>query len=193
MLFRSVDVFSQKVLRIIGLEDNSKIREITGKMLRSDDYKIITGCGNLFVFKNIGPHGKEELLPLQEQFEYEEKTDFEIFRSLTIVDFDFPAETTIGETTKINLTFTKRESENLDGFIMFLSFVEKNTGETYQLANLPSFGIQEIRDWSKGRYYVESFDVVFPDFLLPSDYMVFVGINNRINTRSVYLGDIAIK
>lgn len=188
-----VDVFSRKVLTVIGIDDNSLIREVAGKLIKSDNYELVTGCANLFVFKKTDITTKPDLLPIQERLTFEEKVDYEIFESLTVVDFQIPSNAKKSELINLNITMTKRENNSLDGYVMFLSFVNKETGDTYQIANFPSFALREISDWVEDRYYLENFEIGIPEFLSSGDYMVFIGIDNKIRTRSIYLGDISIQ
>ncbi len=62
----------------------------------------------------------------------------------------------------------------------------------YQVANLPSYNLLELQEWTKNRYYIEDLEIVLPAFLDSGDYKVFLGITNIINTRNLYLGDVEV-
>ncbi len=186
-----VDVFSRKILTILDADVNL-VRDVVGDMVRNEDYKLDMGCGNLFVFKKVGPHGKDKLLPLQEKFEYAEQVDLEIFQGLTVVDFKLPEKISRGVPGKVNLVYTKRTSTSLDGYFLFMTFVNETTGEIYQVANLPSFGITQPREWDENHYYIEHLEVAVPKFVDPGTYRAFIGMSNIIRTRSLYLGDIKV-
>lgn len=187
-----VDVFAQKILRILDL-DVSLVRNVVADVIKSEEYTLRLGCGNLFVFENVGEHGKSKLLPLQERFEYSEKTDLEIFQSLTVVDYTLPKSASLGEVLPANFVYKKRESTSLDGYVLFLTLLNEKTGEIYQAANLPSFALNQPRNWKSDRYYIESIEVSFPEFLDVGEYKVFIGMSNEVRTRSIYLGDIKVK
>ncbi len=187
-----VDVFSQKILRILDL-DVTIVRDVVADMIKNPDYELKLGCGNLFVFKRIGQHEKSILLPLQESFDYEEKVNLEIFESLTVVDYTFPQKIVRGTTNVAKFVYVKREEERLDDYVLFTSFVNNKTGELYQMANLPSFSLNQLRNWREDRYYLEDVTIVLPEFLDAGNYKAFIGMTNNIRTRSIYLGDITIE
>lgn len=186
-----VDVFSQKILRILDA-DLTIVRDVTGDVLKNPNYKLSASCGNLFVFKKIGFHDKVQLLPLQEINNYSEKYNYEIFQSLFLVDYDLPAKFVRNDIAKIRLVYTKRDNNSLNDYVLFTTFVNKKTGELYQLANLPSFGLSKLGDWAEDKYYSENLEVVLPLSIESGDYMVFVGLSNNVRTRSLYLGDINV-
>ena len=76
---------------------------------------------------------------------------------------------------------------------MFTTFVNAKTGELYQFANLPSFALKQPEEWEENRYYFETIDVIIPDYMDPGSYKVFIGMGNKIRTRSMYLGDVVIE
>ena len=39
---------------------------------------------------------------------------------------------------------------------------------------------------------LENLEVTIPKFVDPGDYYVFVGMGNKIRTRSIYLGDVEV-
>lgn len=187
-----VDIFSQKVVRILDL-DSSIINRVVGDMIKNPNYKLAMGCGNMFVFKNVGPHGKQTLLPLQERFTYQETMDLEIFESLTIVDYQMPASIKRSESKTANIVYVKRSEERLSDYFLFTSFVHEDTGEVYQIANLPAFGLLALKDWSEDTYYIEDLELVMPDHVPTGNYKIFIGMYNQIRTRSIYLGDILVE
>jgi hypothetical protein len=186
-----VDVFAQKILRILDL-DLTLVRDIVSEVIRSDDYVLKLGCGNLFVFEKIGTHEHSNLLPLQERFEYPEKVDLEIFQSLTIVDYEIPETFTRGKVQPAKFVYIKREEQNLDGYVLFLSFINQENGEIYQVANLPSYSLKQLRNWREDRYYIEDIEIAPPEFMDPGKYWFFIGMSNEIRTRSIFLGDVTI-
>src|SRR3989344_1108222 len=186
-----VDVFSKKILNILDV-DLSLVKDVIEDLIKSPNYRLMTGCGNLFVFKNVGNYGKEQLLPLQEKFIYPEKFNYEIFLSLHMVDYDYPLILKRGESGDAKFVYIKREDSSIDDYVLFLTLINENTGEIYQVANLPSFAIKQLRDWKEDIYYEETIDITLPGYLDPSSYKVFVGMSNIIRTRSIYLGDIEV-
>jgi hypothetical protein len=186
-----VDVFSRKLLTILDV-DIDLARDVVEKMIINSDYKLLTGCGNLFVFQKVGPHQKSDIMPLQERFVYEEKVNLPLFQSLEIVDYSIPSEIKKGETQDSRIVYIKRGNDSIEDYVLFLSFINKDTRELYQMANLPSFSITKVGDWSEDRYYIEDLELAVPDFLEKGDYMLFVGMGNNIRTRSLYLGDVVI-
>ncbi|OGC46641.1 hypothetical protein A3F07_00775 [candidate division WWE3 bacterium RIFCSPHIGHO2_12_FULL_38_15] len=186
-----VDVFSKKILNILDV-DLSLVKDVIEELIKSPNYRLMTGCGNLFVFKNVGNYGKEQLLPLQEKFIYPEKFNYEIFLSLHMVDYDYPLILKRGESGDAKFVYIKREDSSIDDYVLFLTLINENTGEIYQVANLPSFAIKQLRDWKEDIYYEETIDITLPGYLDPGSYKVFVGMSNIIRTRSIYLGDIEV-
>jgi uncharacterized membrane protein len=188
-----LDVFSRKILTILDIENTELVREVVNELIKSPEYELLTGCGNLFVFKNVGAHEKSDLLPLQERFEHTEKYNFPILYGLTVVDFDIPAEVTRGENKQAKIVYVRRENQSLDSFILYTTYVNTHTGELYQLANLPSFSIIEPEEWVIDKYYIEDIDIALPQFLDAGNYKMFVGLSNKIRTRNLYLGEITVK
>jgi uncharacterized membrane protein len=186
-----VDVFSRKILTILDT-DLGIVRDVTEELIRAEDYRLELGCGNLFVFKNVGPHNKDRLLPLQERYEYPEKTDFEILFTLTVVDHEIPQKLLRGNEYNFKLVFAKRDDASLNDHVIFTTFVNQSTGEMYQTANLPTFAIKQPGEWEEDRYYIENNSLILPHFLEPGEYKVFVGTSNKVKTRSVYLDNIEV-
>lgn len=190
--FVIVDVFSQKVVELLGIEQDI-INEVVGRLLRDKNYSFQVGCGNLFVFQRNTGETKSDVLPIQEIYEYEEKVELEIFRGVFVVDFNFPSEAKVNERIETKFVYRINGSESLDDYLLFTTFVNAKTGEVYQQPNLPSFALNELEDWSENRYYTEINEMKVPEFIGSGDYKVFIGISNDIRTRSIYLGDIEIK
>ncbi len=186
-----VDVFSRKILTILEA-DEDLVRDITAEIIKSKNHELVTGCGNLFVFKNVGPHEKSDLLPMQEKFTYPAKYTYDILFGTEMADFEFPGQAVRGVTEKFKLVFFKRESDSLNGFVMYMTFMNNATGKLYEIATLPSFSLIQPADWDSDRYYVEELDINFPNFLEPGEYRVFAGMSNKVKTRNVYLGNIII-
>jgi uncharacterized membrane protein len=187
-----VDVFSRKIFTILDI-DASALKDVVGNLLENKNYELLTGCGNLFVFKNVGEHEKSDLLPLQERFEYPEKYNFEIFNSLFVVDYSIPTEVTRGVPSKAKVVYVRRENKDITDFILYMTYLNTKTGELYQAANLPSFSISEPEEWDTGSYFIEDIDVALPKYMDGGNYRVFVGLSNKIRTRNLYLGDILVK
>jgi len=186
-----VDVFSRKLLTILDV-DIDLARDVVEKMIINPNYKLLTGCGNLFVFQKVGLHQKSLLLPLQERFLYTEKVNLPLFLSLEVVDFNIPKEIKKDEIKASKIVYVKRDSTSIEDYVLFLTLVNKKTRELYQIANLPSYSITKLGDWTEDRYYIEDIELAIPNFLDSGDYMFFVGMGNNIRTRSLYLGDVLI-
>ncbi|MFC1722071.1 DUF2079 domain-containing protein [Patescibacteria group bacterium] len=192
-----VDVFAQKILRILDV-DMQITNDVVRDLIKHENYELKFGCGNYFVFENIGPHAKEQRLPLQERFEYDEKMQLEFFQGINIVDLSLPSEFVVGQKEEVNIVYHRTDNKdvkntNLNGYIMFTSFVNSETGEIYQMANLPTFALKSPEEWVKGRYYLEKLDITVPKFVENGSYHVFMGMDNKIRTRSIYLGKVEVK
>ncbi|MFZ5424757.1 MAG: DUF2079 domain-containing protein [Patescibacteria group bacterium] len=186
-----VDVFAEKISRILEV-DKSLVRNVVSDMITSGRYKLTAACGNLYVFE----HKKTEvleLLPLQDDFDYTEEVNFEMLNTLAVVDYSIPEEIIREEPTHAQFVYIKRGSDSLDGYVFFTTFVNEDTGDLYQFANIPSYSLEQPADWEEERYYVEDVDLVLPKYLKPGTYKVFVGMSNRIRTRSVYLGNTELR
>jgi uncharacterized membrane protein len=190
-----VDVFSKKLLRILEL-DYSLNKDFLSTVLNNPNYETDFVCANFLVFKKVSETAVPESLnklPVQKISNYDEKFSYQIFNGLTLVDSSFPSE--VGRNSYLDLmfTYTRKESKNLSGFIIFTSLVHKESGEVFQFVNYPTFVYSDITSISENDYLQEKFKVRLPAYLENGDYHLFVGVDNEINTRSVYLGDINIK
>ncbi|EKD99823.1 MAG: membrane protein-like protein [uncultured bacterium] len=189
--FVIVDVFSRKILTILDA-DVTLVRDVVGDLVKNNNYKMALGCGNLFVFQKVEPFEKDSLLPLQQRFSYEEKVSFEMVAPLNVVDYKLPETLTRSQPAKLEFVYKKQESKRLDDYVLFMSFVSRENGEIYQVANLPSFGLTQVKDWETDPYYLETNEVILPSYISEGKYMVFVGMTNNIKNRSVYLGDVTV-
>lgn len=187
-----VDVFSKKILNIINV-DTSLITDVVENLLKSKNYKMVLGCGNLFVFHKEPQYSTTDLLPLQEKFSYSEKYNYEISQTLTVVDFNVPMDVIRGKSYDASFTYVKRKGNSLQDYVIFMTFINKKTGNMYQVANLPSFAIKDLGSWTEGSYYIENIKLVLPQFLESGSYQAFVGMTNSIKTRSLYLGDVVVR
>ena len=186
-----VDIFSQKIFRILDL-DISIVRDVVGDVIKNENYELTNACGNLFVFKKVGPHGKTKLLPFQEKFVYPEKFSYLIMQSIYVVDYSLPKTFTRNNSSDVKFSYVRRGGDNLGDYFLFMSFVNEDTGEIYQVANLPSFGLAQMRDWKEDNYYLEDLQIVLPEYLIKGQYKVFVGMSNNVKTRSLYLGEVNV-
>ena len=80
----------------------------------------------------------------------------------------------------------------MDDYVLFITLINQDNGEIYQVANLPSFALRQLRDWIEDIYYEETIDITLLDYLEPGTYKAFVGMSNVIRTRSIYLGNIEV-
>jgi hypothetical protein len=95
--------------------------------------------------------------------------------------------------SKVSYVFTKESSKSLSGFVSFTTLVNKDTGNIFQFANYPSFAFSTLNSWEEDKFYSEEIKFVVPSYLEAGTYYLFVGVDNKINSRSVYLGDINLK
>ena len=205
-----VDVFSRKILTILDL-DVEIVRDIVADLIKSENHKLQFGCGNYFVFKKVESYEKGGLLPMQERFEFDQdfyggvykdkiyNLPLEFFQGVDLQDFKIKDDHFV-RGQAIDMTFTYHRTEggdekdtSLEQYIMFTTFVNTKTGELYQFANLPSFALKQPEEWEENRYYFETIDVIIPDYMDPGSYKVFIGMGNKIRTRSMYLGDVVIE
>ncbi len=187
-----VDVFSKKITSILEA-DFSLVTDTVEKVIKDPNYKLESGCGNLFVFKKVGSHNKNTLLPIQERYQFNETMSKELFQSLYVVDFKMPKDITRGENKEMTVTYRRQDGSPLADYVLFLTFINDKTDEIYQLANLPSFSIKQPSEWENGLYYTENLELAIPDFVEAGSYKVFIGMTNVIRTRSMYLGNMEVK
>ncbi|PIS22352.1 hypothetical protein COT50_02395 [candidate division WWE3 bacterium CG08_land_8_20_14_0_20_41_10] len=186
-----VDVFSQKIMRILDT-DVSMVRDVVGDMITNPNYQNVAGCGNLFVFKKGSGQTKSLKLPMQERYKYEPDQSLEIFEDLFLANFEIPKTVTRGKPSKATFVYRK-ESKKPDEYVIFTSFINSETGEIFQSANIPSYGLINIKDWSEGHYYIEGVDLTVPTAVGSGIYRAFIGMTNNIRTRSIYLGDMEVR
>lgn len=189
--FVIVDVFSQKLSGILGV-NTDMVGDSIEKLLKSNEYKLSFGCGNLFVYKRVDKYNKDTLLPIQERYEYPHTFEYKILDSLYIYDYSFPSKTTKGQPMPLRIAYNKREGTSLDGYVLYLSFIHEETRELYQVASLAPLSISKPSSWEAGLTYVETQEVIMPEFLPSGNYKVLASISNKTKTRNVYLGDLEV-
>ena len=191
-----IDIYSKKLLRILEL-DYSLGKDFISDVFASKNYKLDFVCGNLMVLKKDSSANKSnearELLPVQRFGSYQEKVNYEIYNKLTVVDFDFSRTIQANSPMDLKYVYQMKSSKNLDGFVLFTSLVNKNSGEIFQVVNYPTFVFSDISNFRQDKFYEEKFKIIIPSYLEKGTYMVFVGMDNKINTRSVYLGDTELR
>lgn len=191
-----IDIFSRKLQRILEL-DYSLNKDFTSQALGSEEYSLETICGNLMVLKRNSSFEKRtdlKILPFQVYNSYQEKYDFEIYNSLTLVDYKVPSEIKLGGSVDFSYTYKRKDQRrSLDGFNIFTTFIHERSGDMYQVINYPSYVFSELNSYKSGFYYDEKFQIVLPKYLEKGNYKIFVGIDNKINTRSVFLGTVEVK
>ena len=190
-----VDIFSKKLLSILELS-NSLNRRFIEDVFKSKDYNLVYSCSNLLVFKKsdlkVADTEKLHILPIQQLNSYNKKFDYEIFRKFYLVDTQFENKAKIGEKFKITNVYEKRNKDEMSEYKIFTTFINKETGQDYKFINYPSTIFTTIPDFKDDRFYEEKVDVVIPSHLEKGNYMIFVGIDNRLRTRSIYLGDVTL-
>ena len=186
-----VDVMSRKISGLLELSTNI-VKDVTENVMSSSNYKLMMGCGNLFLFKKVPPYQKSDLLPIQERYLYTEKYSFDLSENLRVVDFNLPLKAERGVADKTMIVYKRIGKGTLDGFVLYMTYVNKKTGQLYQVANLPSFAISRPTEWVQERYYIENVDVALPAYLPVGEYEAFVSLSNKIKARSLYLGNLAV-
>lgn len=190
-----VDVFSKKLLRILEL-DYSLNKDFLSTVLNNPNYDINMVCANFLVFKKNSEGyeiSKRNLLPIQKLINVKEDFSYEIFNGLTLVRSDFPKELKLDTYLDLTYTYKRKESKNLNGFNLFTTLIHKESGETFQFVNYPTFVYSDISSLSSNYYLEEKFKVRLPSYLEIGKYHIFVGMDNEINTRSLYLGEVSVK
>lgn len=191
-----VDIFSQKLLKILEL-DVELNRDFVQDTLKDRDYDLEFICANLLVFKK---HAGEklvstpnDLMPFQIYKSYKENYNFPIFNDLVLVDFKFNSKMKINSLSEVSYVFTKKGSKSLSGFVSFTTLVHEETGNIFQFANYPSYAYSSLNSWEEGKYYSENISFIIPSYLEKGNYYLFVGIDNKINSRSAYLGEVNLE
>jgi uncharacterized membrane protein len=190
-----VDVFSKKLLRILEL-DYSLNKDFLSIVLNNPNYDINMVCANFLVFKKNGEKfesTQKNLLPIQKILNVKEDFSYEIFNGLHLVKSDFPKELKLDTYLDLTYTYKRNESKNLNGFNLFTTMIHKETGETFQFVNYPTFVYTDITSLSSRYFLEEKFKVRLPSFLEVGPYHLFVGMDNGINTRSLYLGEVSVR
>lgn len=191
-----VDIFSQKLLKILEL-DVELNRDFVQDTLKNKNYDLEFICANLLVFKKHDEESvatkSDDLMPFQIYKTYAEKVSFPIFNDLTLVDYKFDESMKINSLSNMSYVFTKKGDKSLSGFISFTTLVHKETGNIFQFANYPSFAYSSISSWEEGKYYSEDISFAIPSYMEKGKYYLFVGIDNKINSRSVYLGEVDLQ
>jgi len=189
--FVIVDVFAQKLNRILGVNIDM-VGNTVEELIISDEHKLVVGCGNLFVYANIGKYPKDKRLPIQERYEYEPKFEYELLDSLYVIDSKVPSQTTRGVSMPLEVVYNRRSGRSLNGFVLYTSFVHEETGELYQVASLASLSLYKLDSWASGLNYIETQEIVIPEFMPSGEYKVFLSTTNKINTRNLYIDDLKV-
>lgn len=191
-----VDLYSKKLLTILGLS-YSLNRNYIEDVFMSKDYNLIFSCSNLMVFRKsevpVVDNDKLHLIPIQKFNSYNSKFEYEILKKLYVVDSSFEETGKIGEFYKITNVYTRKDSSGLGGFNLFTTLIHKESGEMYQFVNYPSAIFTTPDEFKKDMYYKEKLEFRLPDYLEKGDYMIFTGLENKINSRSLYIGDVTLK
>ena len=112
---------------------------------------------------------------------------------MTVVDYEFNKEVSSNQKMNFKYVYQRNGSKQLNDFVLFTTLINKSNGEIFQVVNYPSFVFSELESFRQDKFYEEKFEVVIPPYLEKGSYMVFVGMDNKINTRSLYLGDTELK
>ncbi len=187
-----VDVFARKLNRILNIPEDI-VGYAVGKLLQNPNYRLVFGCGNLFVYANIGEHPRDTRLPVQERFEFDPAVDFKLVNSLHIVDYSFPSQVARGTAFPLQISYQRHSGESLNGFVLYTSFVNVVTRELYQVANPATLSISKPDSWDKDVTYITTQEIILPEFLPAGRYRVFSSLTNKIRTRNIYLGPVEVK
>jgi len=191
-----VDIFSQKLLKILELNVELN-RDFVQDAIKNKDYDLEFICAILLVFKKHDGEKilsrAEDVMPFQVYKNYSEKFNFNIFNDLTLVDFSYNPKMAIDSSSAISYVFSKKGSKSLQGFVSFTTLVHKESGNIFQFANYPSFAYSSLNSWEQGKYYEEKVSFIIPSYLEKGNYYLFVGIDNKINSRSVFLGEVNLE
>lgn len=191
-----IDIYSKKLLRILEL-DYSLSKDFIGDTFASNNYDLNFACGNLMVLtkkqSQVSISDETKLTPFQRYSNYQTKFNYEIYNKLTVVDYEFNKEIASNQKMNLRYVYQRDGSKQLNGFVLFTTLINKSNGEIFQVVNYPSFVFSELESFRQDKFYEEKFDIVIPPYLEKGSYMVFVGMDNKINTRSLYLGDTELK
>ena len=108
------------------------------------------------------------------------------------MDFNIPTEMKRETPYDAQVVYKKTSNEGMDGYLIYITYVNKDTGELFQVANLPSFAILHPTDWTKDYYYVEDIEIAVPSYVEPGEYHMLLSFSNKIKMRSLYLEDVVI-
>jgi hypothetical protein len=190
-----VDIFSKKLLNILGLSWSLN-RSFIEDVFKSKNYDLVYSCSNLMVFKkNSNSQEDSEKLhiaPVQKLLTYPSKFDFEIYKNVFLVDSKFKKTAQSGEYFDLTNVYLRKDSTGIADYNLFTTLINKDSGEMYQFVNYPTVVFKTLDEFEKDRYYEESLKFKIPEYLEKGKYSVYVGLDNRIKTRSVYLGDLEI-
>jgi len=187
-----VDVQSRKLLAILGLNTNI-IKDLTESLVSTEKYDLVMACGNLYLFKKGEPRERTSLLPIQERYDYPVKYDFSVMDLINVVDYDIPEKVTREIVYDAKMVYQKPTNDGMDSFLFYITYIKKDNGKIFQVANLPSFAVLHPSEWTKNMYYVEDIEIALPSYVEPGDYYMFLSISNKIKMRSLYLGDIVVE
>lgn len=186
------DIYARKVSRVLGIP-SIIVNGVMGDVMMDPNYALKYVCGNLAVFERGGPYEKSELLPVQQTFTYEPTIDAEVFRGLYLRDFNLPDEIVRGDFYTEKFTYERKNSKSLNDHKLFLTFVNMDSSEYFQIPHLASYSIAPLKDWEADRFYIEDVDLMIPEFMAKGDYRVFLGLTDGIETQSIYLGEVKVK
>jgi len=191
-----VDIFSKKLLTILEL-NYSLNRFFIQDVFKSKDYSLEFSCSNLMVFKKIKDPIIENqdlhLSPVQTFNTFEKDFEYEIYRDVYLVKSSFDKEVSPSGILNINNVYLKKNSPSLSDFNIFTTLVNKDSGEMYQFVNYPTTIFKNLSQFDRDKFYEEKMQVKIPSYLEGGKYMIFVGLENRIRTQSIYLGETEIK
>ncbi|MBI2414965.1 DUF2079 domain-containing protein [candidate division WWE3 bacterium] len=190
------DIYARKVSRILGIPSiviNSKVADI----MIDPNYHPKFICGNLALFErqalldNEIP--KQVELPIQQVFNFTPKVDYLIDRGLFLRDYLMPDTFSRQEFYVADFVYERKESMSLDDYKLFLTFVDMNDNEYFQIPHLASYAMKPLKDFNFERFYVEKVNLMLPDFMNTGKYRVFLGLTNGIDTQSIYLKEVEVK
>lgn len=188
-----VDIFSKKLLNILGLSWSLN-RGFMEDVFKSKNYDLVFSCSNLMVFKkndnSLVDNEKLHLAPVQKLLTYNSKFDFEIYKEVFLVDSKFNSSGTIGEYFNITNVYQRKDSSGIADYNLFTTLIHKNTGDMYQFVNYPTVVFKTIDEFEKDKFYEEQMRFKIPEYLDKGKYLIYVGLDNRVKTKSIYLGEI---